>query len=126
MNVDDHQNIKEYPENYDEMVTKLKEREDEQLKKVLAKRKAETEEELKEIAGKAIVTRQLRTGEHKSLKDLTVITEPKSPEVAAMRNRLDKETTDLAQQVLKLKPEHPGLASKLKGRVKLDNTPDSD
>ncbi|MCH9627965.1 MAG: hypothetical protein S4CHLAM2_16140 [Chlamydiales bacterium] len=111
MNVDDHhEKIIKNPENYDEMVTKLKEREDEQLKKVLAKRKAETEDELIDIAGKAIVKRQLRTGEHKSLKDRTVITEPKSPEVAEMRKRLNKEITDLAQRTLRFTPEQPGLS----------------
>jgi len=112
--------IIEYPENYQEMVDKLKEREDEQLQRVLAKRKADDPDELIEIAGKAIVKRQLRTsGEHKSLKDLTVLREPKSEEVTKLREKLDKETTELAKQVLTQLPgELPTLKGKLKGRVK--------
>lgn len=112
--------IIEFPENYKEMIEKLKEREDEQLQRIYAKRKAETEDELKEIAKKGIVTRMHRTsGEHKTVKDLTILREPKSPEVAELRTKLDKETTDLAKRVL---TELPGqlstLTKKLKGRVK--------
>lgn len=110
----------EFPENYKEMIEKLKEREDEQLQRIYSKRKAETEAELKEIAKMGIVTRMNRTsGEHKTVKDLTILREPKSPEVAELRNKLDKETTDLAKRVL---TELPGqlstLSNKLKGRVK--------
>lgn len=112
--------IIEYPENYEEMVKKLQEREDEQLQRVLAKRNAKSEEELREIAGSAIAKRQLRTSkEHKPLKDRKILTEAKSEDVAKLRERLEKETSELAKEVLKQLPgQLPTLKGKLKGRVK--------
>ncbi len=112
--------IIEYPENYEEMVKKLQEREDEQLQRVMAKRNVKSEEELREIAGGAIAKRQLRTSkDHKPLKDRKILTEAKSEDVAKLRERLEKETTELAKEVLKQLPAQlPSLRGKLKGRVK--------
>lgn len=117
---EDTNRIIEYPENYKEMVEKLQEREEEQLKKVLAKRKAESTDELKEIAGKAIAKRMVRTSkEHKPLKDRTIITEAKSNEVGELKKQLNEELTSLAQEVFKKLPgELPSLSKKLQGRVK--------
>lgn len=112
--------IIEYPENYEEMVKKLQEREDEQLQRVMAKRNVKSEEELREIAGGAIAKRQIRTSkDHKPLKDRKILTEAKSEDVAKLRERLEKETTELAKEVLKQLPAQlPSLRGKLKGRVK--------
>lgn len=115
------EDVVEYPENYEEMVQKLKEREDEQLQKVLAKRKAQTREELEEIAKRSIVKRQLRqVGDHKTLKNQVVLKEPKSEDVLKLREKLDEETTELAKQVLTKIPlqYQPSLTKKLKGRIK--------
>lgn len=112
--------IIEYPENYEEMVKKLQEREDEQLQRVLAKRNVKSEEELRSIASTAISKRQLRTSkDHKALKDRKILTESKSDEVAKLRERLERETAELAQQVLtQLPTQLPSLQAKLKGRIK--------
>jgi spore germination cell wall hydrolase CwlJ-like protein len=117
---DQREDIIEYPENYEEMVKKLQEREDEQLQRVMAKRNVNSEEELRDVAGTAIAKRQLRTSkDHKPLKDRKVLTEAKSEDVAKLRERLEKETSDLAKEVLNQLPSQlPSLQRKLKGRVK--------
>ena len=91
----------ERPENWDDMVKKHEEREEEQLKKVLEKRKAETKDELKAIAAKAIVMRQQRIGGQKPLKDRTVLRDPSSPEVKAARKKVEEETAAVALALLK-------------------------
>lgn len=113
----------EFPENYEDMIEKLREREDELLQRALAKRKADTAEELKKIASTTIVRRQLRSsGEHSSLKDRTVLKEPKSEEVNKLRDQLEKETAKLAEAVLAHFADLPNqlssLKKKLKGRVR--------
>ena len=90
----------ERPENWDDMVKKHEEREEEQLKRVMEKRKAESKEELKDIAAKAITTRQQRIGGQKPLKDRTVLRDPSSPEVKAARKKVEEETAAVALKLL--------------------------
>lgn len=114
------------PENYDEMITKLKEREDEQIKRMLEKWDAASLEDLKAIANKAITSRALRTStEHKPLKDRTVLVDPKSEDVNKLKQTIEKETTELAKRVLNELRGYPSLASKLKGRIKPPESPPS-
>ncbi|MEZ5315725.1 MAG: hypothetical protein R3E91_05940 [Chlamydiales bacterium] len=116
----DKEEIIEYPENYEEMVKKLQEREDEQLQKALTKQKANSEEELRKIAINAIEKRQLRTSKnYKPLKDRNILTEPKSEDVAQLKDSLKKETSGLANQILKqLQEKSSNLQEELKGRIK--------
>lgn len=112
----------EYPENYEEMITKLREREQEQMKRALQKKNAETSDELQDIAGKSITKRQLRTSsEHKSLRDSTVIVDPKSEDVNKLREALSRETDELARHILTNIPpsQLSSLQKKLKGRITL-------
>lgn len=114
-------NIIEYPENYEDMIKKLKEREAEQLKRVLAKRNVMTTEELKSVAGQAMMRRQMRATEagFTSLKDLTILREPKSEEVVKLRQKIDAETHEVAKQLLTHLPaQPPTLKDQLKGRIK--------
>jgi hypothetical protein len=118
--------IIEFPENYEEMVKKLHERDEENLKRVLEKRKAETEKDLEDIASKAIVTRALRAAsEHKPLKDRTVLREAKSEDIHELKKKLNEEINAIGQRILKELPKDivPSLEEKviglkeLKGRV---------
>ncbi len=109
--------IKVNPENYAEMIQKLKDREDEQTQKVFAKRRAETEEELKELAKARIVKRAQRSDpEYTTLKDRKVLTEPKSDAVAELRKRLENEIASVAKGALA--GQQRPTEGELKGRIK--------
>lgn len=113
------------PENWEEMKKKYLEREQEQLDKVLTRRKAESKTELEEIASKAIATRALRAGgDHKPLKDRTVLKEAKSEDILDLKKQLNEEITQIGRRILKELPnEVPSLEKKvvglreLKGRI---------
>lgn len=107
------------PENYDEMKKKYLEREEEQLNKLLARRKIESEQDLKKIASEAITTRANRAAsEHKPLKDKTIIREAKSEDVQNLKKKLNEEINAIGTRILTLKEEIPAVESKgLKGRV---------
>ena len=117
--------IIEYPENYEEMKKKLLEREEEQLKKVLARRKAETGKELEDLASKAIATRSIRAAsEHKPLKDRTILREAKSEDIQDLRKKLHEEITAIGRRILKELPNQVSSLEKkiiglneLKGRI---------
>lgn len=117
--------IKEYPENWDDIKEKYLDREEEALKKVLEKRKAETQKELEELAKKAIVTRELRTRpDHKPLKDPAIFKDAKNQDIKKLKQKIkeDFDKTDL--NIIKLTSRFPSLAKKvaglgdLKGRIK--------
>lgn len=106
----------EYPENYEEMKKKYLEREEEKLKTVLARRKAESETELEGIATKAISTRASRAAsEHKPLKDRTILREAKSEDIQDLKKKLNEEINAIGQRILKELPKEE-IAS-LEGKV---------
>jgi hypothetical protein len=117
--------VLEYPENYEEMKKKFLEREEENLKRAMASHKANTEQELEDIASKAISTRALRAAsEHKPLKDRTILREAKSEEIQDLKKKLNEEINAIGQRILKELPhEVPSLEKKvvglsaLKGRI---------
>jgi|GEM_PF-6117155 DNA-binding transcriptional regulator YbjK len=93
--------IIEYPENWEDMKEKYLEREKEQLQKVMEKRKAESEQELIEIASKAIAKRALRgVPEEVVLKDRTVFTDPKGKEILELKKTLLAEISAIGQRIL--------------------------
>ncbi len=103
-------------ENQKEMIEKLEARYEEQLKKVLERRNATTEEELIKEAGSRITKRQDRTsGDHKALKDRTVLVNPASKDIENLRKTLDKETAEVAKRVLSELPAEQRAS--LMGRV---------
>lgn len=112
--------IIETPDNWDEMVKKYQEREEEQLQKVLEKRNVSSVGELQDIAHETLSTRALRVArEHEPLKSHKILIEPKSPEIQSLRQKLNEEIRSVAkeifQQAAKLKiPEEA-----LKGRIKI-------
>ena len=94
-------NIIEYPENWEDMKEKYLEREKEQLQKIMERRKADTEQELIEIASKAIVKRATRgSSEYKTLKDRTIITDPKSEDIQELKRALLTEISAIGQRIL--------------------------
>ncbi len=113
--------VKEYPENYEEMVKKYWERQDELEKRAKERHKAESENELKDLASKAIETRALRAGsDHKPLKDRTVIREAKNPDIQDLKNKLNEEINAIGQRILQeFKEEIPTLEKKVVGLEKL-------
>lgn len=112
--------IIETPENWDEMVKKYNEREDEAKRKAMEKRDAQTLEDLKNISKKAIDTRAQRAGTPKAPSDSPIIKNPTNEEVLKKRNELDQELDAFAKHVMK---QFPNLSSEidLKGRVKPQN-----
>ncbi|HEY4832873.1 MAG TPA: hypothetical protein VIH61_09980 [Waddliaceae bacterium] len=128
MEGDVHRNesdIIEYPENYEEMKKKYLEREEEKFIQVLARRKAESEHDLEDIASKAIASRALRAAsEHKPLKDRTILREAKSEDIQDLKKKLNEEIQAIGQRILQELPkEVPSLEKKiiglsqLKGRI---------
>jgi len=121
------QNIEvlEFPENYEEMKKKYLEREEENLKRALERRDAETQHELADLAARAIETRAHRASpEHKPLKDRTILREAKSEDILDLKNKLNEEINAIGQRILKELPsEVPSLEEKiiglkqLKGRI---------
>lgn len=113
--------IIEFPENYEELKQKYLEREEERYQAVLAKRKAETKKELEDLAHKAIVTRALRAGgEHKPLKDRTILREAKSEDIQDLKKKLNEEINAIGQRILKELPkEVPSLEGKVLGLSQL-------
>jgi hypothetical protein len=113
------------PENWEEMKKKYHEREEEKLKAVLERRKAESKEDLEKISSKAIVKRALRAAaDHKPLKDRTILREAKSEEIHDLREKLNEEINSIGMRILKELPkEVPTLEEKviglrqLKGRI---------
>ncbi|NGX60874.1 MAG: hypothetical protein K940chlam9_00348 [Chlamydiae bacterium] len=121
--------IIEYPENWDDMVKKHKEREEEAIQRMMHKRKVEDPMELLKIASEAIATRQGRTArEHRPLKDWTIKIDAESEQVNQLKMKLDKETTELAQKILSELPQqqYPELRNKLKGRISPPSTATTD
>lgn len=110
-------NIIVNPEGYEDMVAKLKDREDEQLQRVLEKRKVETAEDLAKVAEAAIVKRATRT-EHRALKESerVVLVDPKSPEIKELRDQLNKEIDTVVRRLLTELPSTK-VVSKLTGRI---------
>lgn len=93
--------IIEYPENWEDMKEKYLEREKEQLQKVMERRKATTEQELIEIASKAIVKRATRgSQEVKALKDRTIIRDPKSEDIQELKKALLSEISAIGKRIL--------------------------
>lgn len=126
---DQENEVIEYPENYEEMKKKYLEREEQKLKMILARRKAESEHELEDIATKAISTRALRAAsEHKALKDRTILREAKSEDIQDLKKKLSEEINAIGQRILKELPkEAKTLENKivgLKGRVSQSHTPE--
>ncbi len=114
------------PENWEEMKKKYLEREEEQIQKVLARRKAESQHELANIATKAIVTRATRAApEHKPLKDHTILVEPKSEEIQELKQQLHEEITAITKRILQPHGE-PAEHGPLKGRVTQAPPPQTD
>lgn len=106
-----------YPENWEDMVKKYQEREEEQLKKLLEKRQVETFEELQNVARKAIAQRAIRTAsDHQTVKSHTILSEEKSEEIKTLRQKLNQEITAYAREVIKQHPTLKGHPA-LKGRV---------
>ena len=107
------------------MKKKFLEREEENLKRALERRKAETEQELEDIANKAITTRAHRAAsEHKPLKDRTILREAKSEDIQELKKKLSEEINAIGLRILKELPQEvPSLEEKviglkqLKGRV---------
>jgi len=113
--------IIEYPENYEEMKKKYLEREEEKLKTVLARRKAESAQDLEGIATKAITTRALRAAsEHRPLKDRTILREAKSEDIQDLKKKLNEEINTIGHRILKELPkEVPSLEEKVIGLTQL-------
>lgn len=114
------EDILEYPENWDDMVKKYQEREEELLKRVLEKRNVGTLDELREVSRKAISSRATRVSrDHEPLKSHKILVEPKSQEILSLRQKLNEEIKSFAKQFfqqaaqLEIKPEA------LKGRIKI-------
>lgn len=103
------------PENWDDMVKKYQEREDEQVKRQLEKKGVASPEDLEHVAKDALNKRALRS-EHQTLKDRAVLVKPKSPEIESLRKQIDSEITTFTREVLKQKPSLSGHPA-LKGRV---------
>ncbi len=111
--------IKRFPENYEDMVKKLQDREEEQLKKLLEKRNVATFEELQGVAKKAIVQRSLRVaGEHETLKSHTILFEPKAEDIKTLRQKLNQEISAYVKAVFQQNPELKKSGG-LKGRVSI-------
>lgn len=117
--------IIEYPENYEQIRKKFLEREEEKLQAVLERRKAESELELQEHSQKSIEKRANRgSSEHKPIKNKTILTEAKSEEIQALRDKLNEEINAIGKRILKELPQEVaslegkilGLAQ-LKGRI---------
>lgn len=93
--------IIEYPENWEDMKEKYLEREKEQLQKIMERRKADTEQELIDIASQAILKRATRgSSEYKTLKDRTIITDPKSEDIQELKRTLLSEISAIGQRIL--------------------------
>ncbi|MFZ0564724.1 MAG: hypothetical protein WAM28_00800 [Chlamydiales bacterium] len=121
---DESKQILEEPEGFEDIKKKYEEREAEQLKKALAKRKVGTLEELKDFEARAIINRAHRA-DHKVLKDQekTIFREAKSPEIAGLKKKLEKEIYELAQEILRKASDLPPevaekIRKQLPGRIK--------
>jgi hypothetical protein len=115
-------NIITEPDDYHKIKEKYLQREEEQLKKVLAKRGAKTTDDLEKVATQALGIRATRAAsEHKPLKDHTILTEPKNPEIAELRSKIDSEINELSQRILKDLPKNliPSLEKKVIGLTQL-------
>lgn len=100
--------IIEYPENWEDMKEKYLEREDELLQKALERRKAASKQELIDIASKAIEKRATRgSSEYKTLKDRTIITDPKSEDIQELKKALLTEISAIGQRILGRPPTPP-------------------
>jgi len=98
--------IIEYPEGYEDMVKKHKEREEQQVDRLLKRRKVESEDELKALAKQAIVTRMTRlASEHTALKDRTIIREEEGQDIKEQRKALNAEIKSIAKALLQGEPE---------------------
>lgn len=111
--------ILERPENWEDMVNKHQQREQENLDRVLEQRNVRTLEELQAVAKEAIVSRLTRrsTKEFVPLKDRTVHVDPKSPDIAELKRALNKEIQEMANALLQQIPQRE--RESLKGRVTL-------
>jgi hypothetical protein len=107
----------EFPENYEDMVKKLQEREDEQVKRLIEKRNVGSIEELESVSKRSIQTRSLRVArEHETLRDHTIQHEPKSQEIKSLRQQLAAEVSEYASAVFKQFPD-VSKSGALKDRV---------
>lgn len=102
------------PENWEEMVKKHEEREQELIQRALEKKKVETLNELESVAKQAIVTRALRANakEFKPIKDHHIKINPENEEVKQLREQIisDLATSRIPQQA-------PKTSGGLKGRI---------
>ena len=114
------EDILEYPENWDDMVKKYQEREEQQIKRALEKRNVATVEELREVSRKAISTRTSRAQrEHEPLKSHKILVEPKSPEIQTLRQKLNEEIKAVAKSVFEQATELNIPKEALKGRIRV-------
>jgi hypothetical protein len=120
MEKDEKKEVLENPENWEDMVKKYQEREEEQLKKILERKKVESVDQLIAFAKKAIVTRAGRvSGEHQTLKNRVILREAKSEEINSLREQLSEEISTLAKELIKHFPSLKKPSDALKGRVTL-------
>lgn len=116
--------ILDKPENWEEMVKKYQEREEEQIKRMLESKKVSTIEELQSLAKKSITSRSHRTSrDHEPLKSHTILVEPKSQEIKTLRQQLNEEISSLFSETIKQLPKLKISPSGLKGRVTISNVP---
>ncbi len=114
------EDILEFPENWDDIVKKYQEREDEQLKRALEKRNVANVEELKEVSKRAIASRAMRVGrEHEALKSHKILVEPKSPEIQSLRQKLNEEIIMIASEIFKQARKLDIPKEALKGRIRI-------
>jgi hypothetical protein len=113
------------PENYEDIKKKYLEREEEQLQKVLARRKTDNTQELESIAAQAITTRANRAAsEHKPLKDRTILRDAKNEDILDLKKKLNDEINAIGKRILASEEEGNSVEKKgLKGRVSQTHTP---
>src|SRR5262249_24080356 len=88
------------PEGFEEMKKKYQKREEEQIKQLFARQKAETQKELEDLAANAIVKRALRaSSEHKALPNKAIIKDAKSAEILALREQLNEEIKAIGRRI---------------------------
>lgn len=122
---DENNKILKDPENYEDIKNKYIERQDDQLKKAMQRRKVENASQLGQAGSNAIKKRKDRT-EHKALKDREILREAKNPEIKTLKDQLNAEIQSVGQKILtSLSPkEVDSLEEKvvglkeLKGRIK--------
>ncbi len=112
------------PENWEEVKKKYIEREEEQISKMLEKKKVETVEELEHIATLSIINRAKRASpEHRPLKDHTIQVEAKSSDIQELKQKIHEEITAVAKSHFHVPTTEK--REELKGRITVRNPENS-